>query len=170
MSVTLWPRAIAYSTCSGPVNPVPPRIKMSSAALARSTGSRRTSPGSTSPSASFGAPNPVAPRAPAPATAADTLRNVRRSVDTNDLPGGGGLNGGERVGAHQTGRPVANCRSSSMARCPRNQQMDDRASLYGNCFLTLRLTLRGGSGKGIAARPGRRGDARRPLLLLVELQ
>src|SRR6185437_3021183 len=94
MSVTLWPRAIAYSTCSGPVKPVPPRIRMSSGVPARSIGARRSSSGITLPNASFGAaPSPVAPKAPAPATAAETLRNVRRSVDTNDLPGGGGLDG-----------------------------------------------------------------------------
>ena len=41
ISVTSCPRAIAYSTCSGPVNPVPPRMRILSGFFARSTGARR---------------------------------------------------------------------------------------------------------------------------------
>src|ERR1041385_3087177 len=77
ISVTLWPRAIAYSTCSGPVNPVPPRIRMLSDAPARSVRRRAGSADTTGESLENGS------RPSAPAATAEALRKVRRLVATS---------------------------------------------------------------------------------------
>src|SRR5262249_17509854 len=83
-SVTLCPRAIAYSTCSGPVNPVPPRIRMFSDAFARSTG--RGEEGRVS--ADTAEANPGSDSRPsAPAATAEAFRKVRRFGGTAP-PGG----------------------------------------------------------------------------------
>src|ERR1051325_12071580 len=75
-NVTRCPRAIAYSTCSGPVNPVPPRIRMLSGALARPT-SRRRVDGVASDDVAPADRIESGPRPNAPPNAADHLRKVR---------------------------------------------------------------------------------------------
>src|ERR1019366_8530438 len=75
-SVTRCPRAVAYSTCSGPVKPVPPRMRMSSGFAARPAGfaSDRGREAAFSPNASVGTPaRPMAP----PAAETDLMK-VRR--------------------------------------------------------------------------------------------
>jgi hypothetical protein len=69
MSVTSWPRLIAYSTCSGPVKPVPPRMRIFSFFGARGIDSAAEATSASVPSAMA-----------LPAAAAETFRKVRRLV------------------------------------------------------------------------------------------
>src|SRR5262249_46447060 len=75
INVTECPRAIAYSTCSGPVNPVPPRMRILSGFFARPTACSAT--------LSEG----ITPSPKAPLKAAEVLRKSRREVI--GVPGGG---------------------------------------------------------------------------------
>src|SRR5215210_7787651 len=63
---------MAYSTCSGPVKPVPPRIRMFSGLRARAVSLDQIKSGN--------APSPTAP-----AAAPESLMKLRRFVATNDL-------------------------------------------------------------------------------------
>src|SRR5690606_36901778 len=89
--VTRWPRASAYWTWNGPVNPVPPRMRMSSGLAARAL--------------AIDVAPAAAGRVAVAAAIAPSLSRSRRVVRMRELPGGvGPFQHRRRAPAHAGGR------------------------------------------------------------------